>query len=143
MKKEEIHELLQRTYGINGIEHGADIGISETKLAGIYEGNGRWPDFVRPAVEKSGDLFEPAGIILDADFHKSNGNIYKLHEVTERFKRNLKTIYDYMCPLFSLRMFLPSYRRYRKNARIAMEAMSIAVSDGYVRKKWEEGKGTF
>lgn len=143
MNIERMNELLGLLYRIEGIEHGAEKKFSALELIEIYEGNDRWPDFARNTIEKAGDLFEPACLILDADFHESNGNIHKLHEVTERFKKNLKAIFDYMCPKFSLRMFSPSYRKYRKNAKIAMNVLCIVVSDGYVKRRWEEAKRSF
>ncbi|MBP5459917.1 MAG: hypothetical protein J6Y62_07135 [Clostridia bacterium] len=139
MNREDMDVLLDRSYRYEGLDHGAEADYCSAQLAELYKGCGpdRWPEFAAHAIGKCGELFEPALLVYDADFRKSDGTVQGLHQATQRFKRNVMVIFHRDFPWFSFLMFLPSHRKRRHEIEVAVKAMFVAVSDGYVRRAWE------
>lgn len=137
MEREDMDYILKRSYGYEGLDHGAEANYSSAELLGVWRGSSRWPEFTTKAISKAEGFFEPALVIYDADFHESDGKPETLRKVTERFRNNIRAIFEQDFPRFSLRMLSPSYRKLRHEVEISMNVMSVAVSDGYMKRVWE------
>lgn len=137
MNREEIDELIDRSYKIPGLDHGAEGNYCSTELVKIYRGRARWPDFGSHPIEKAGDVFDPALLIYDADFYESDGTREKLEEATKRLRRNLLVIFGHCFPRFSLRYLSPSFRKHRHDVKVAMGVMMELTKEAYTKREWE------
>ena len=137
MNREEMDELIARSYRVPGLDHGAEANYCATELVKIFRGQNRWPDFALHALEKAGDVFDPALLIYDADFYESDGTKEKLNEATQRLKHNLQAMFNYCFPRFSLRYLSPSFRQHRHKVKVAMGVMTEVTKEAYTKRDWE------
>lgn len=86
-------ELIQKAYSLDleGVHILDKYSIAE--IGKIYNGIGpdRFPDWLREIVTASADLFEPAALIHDVEYHEG-GTREQFTAANDRFRRNCYTL---------------------------------------------------
>ena len=93
MSNEKLKELIltARTLKLEHVEILDKYSITE--IGKIYNGIGpdRFPDWLREIVTASADLFEPAALIHDVEYHEG-GTREQFTAANDRFKQNCYTL---------------------------------------------------
>lgn len=93
MSNEKLKELIlmARTLKLEHVEILDKYSITE--ISRIYNGIGpdRFPDWLREIVTASADLFEPAALIHDVEYHEG-GTREQFTAANDRFKQNCYTL---------------------------------------------------
>ena len=93
MSNEQLKELILTAYRLN-LEHVEILDkYSIAEIEKIYNGIGpdRFPGWLRDIVTASADLFEPAALIHDIEYHEG-GTKEQFTASNERFKQNCYTL---------------------------------------------------
>lgn len=86
-------ELVRKAYALNLENVHILDKYSITEIGKIYNGIGpdRFPDWLREIVTASADLFEPAALIHDVEYHEG-GTREQFTAANDRFKQNCYTL---------------------------------------------------
>lgn len=100
------------------------------ELERIYNGAGpdRWSDTSRDIVTALMNLYRPAIVIHDVQFHESDGTVETFDHVTQCWIDNCRKIFDFHYPLLTWQILKSSYRVKRAYWYSVMKAGNLAVS---------------
>lgn len=111
---------------------------TDTELAEIYNGTGpdSWLPLARDIVTVLMELFEPAALIHDMQFHGSDGSHESFEKTAEVWKRNCRKIFDAEYPFLCWKQWFRSYRAKRIYWYGIMQAGNLAVSGDAAFQAW-------
>jgi len=133
----EIVDLIEK-YQLEGRDILKKYLLEE--IVEIYNGAGpdSWLEIGREILTVLMRLFKPVIMIHDLDFDNSDGTEEKFQEVTARWIKNSRIVFDAEYPLFTWRWFCsPSYRIERAKWWAIMKTANEAVSGESAMEAWK------
>ena len=136
----EVNDILDAMMEVPGFDFGLVNFSSANVISEAYNGCGpeHWSQGLRDRLDEKTQMYAPAILVHDLDFHESDGNEDRMHKANERFHRNTKAIFRHFYPLFTWRMLKASYRLKRAKAFAIMTALNVATTDAFTKQAWQE-----